>query len=112
MGLKRATIVLVDDDETLVEMFSKKIKMNNFNLLTANDGKKGFKIISNSTPDIVLLDLVMPKWDGFELFNKIKNTLKNIPVIAFTNLSDNKDKKMHWILGFMIIGLSQIIPRL
>jgi len=88
-------IILIDDDIALLEMYETKLVMSGFKVLTANNGKEGFQLVSANTPDIVLTDLVMPESDGFELLKKIKKDkrTKDFPTVALTNLSSENDRK-------------------
>lgn len=101
MANKKITVAFVDDDECLVEMYEKKLTLANYKVLTAKDGKEGLKKIMSSNPDLIILDLVMPNLDGFELFKRIKTVNKTgVPVIAFTNLNSEGDRKEALKIGF------------
>lgn len=101
MANKKITVAFVDDDEYLVEMYEKKLTLADFKVLTAKDGKEGLKKILASNPDLIILDLVMPNLDGFELFKRIKAAnIKGIPIIAFTNLNSEGDKHEALRIGF------------
>ncbi len=99
--LKKITIILVDDDEMLLDMYKKKISMSGFDILTAKNGKDGFKLMLNAQPSLMIIDLVMPNWDGFELYSRIRMENKEVPVVAFTNLSNNSDKQEALDKGFL-----------
>ena len=94
-------IILIDDDETLIDMYSTKLGLSGFNVLTASNGNEGFNLVSANTPNLVLTDLVMPESDGFELLRKIKNDIKtkDFATVALTNLSSDSDKKEALKLG-------------
>lgn len=94
-------IVLIDDDEVLLEMYSKKLSLSGFKVLIAHNGDDGIKVASKNKPDLILTDLVMPKTDGFEVLRRVKSdkSLKDIPAIALTNLSSEADKKEVFALG-------------
>lgn len=95
MPKNQPIIILIDDDIALLEMYETKLAMSGFKVLTANNGKEGFELVSSNTPDIVLTDLVMPESDGFELLKKIKKDkrTKDFPTVALTNLSSENDRK-------------------
>ena len=95
------SIVLVEDDEFLAELYATKLKMEKFDVALATDGEKGWKTINEKRPDLVLLDIILPKMDGFEVLTKMKaNTeLKDIPVILLTNLSQRDEVKRGLDLG-------------
>ena len=94
-------IILIDDDETLIDMYSTKLGLSGFNVLTASNGNEGFDLVSANTPNLVLTDLVMPESDGFELLRRIKNDskTKDFATVALTNLSSDSDKKEALKLG-------------
>ncbi len=88
-------ILLVEDDEFLAELYATKISLEGFTVSLASDGEKGIKLIKEKKPDLVLLDIVLPKMDGFEVLSKIKadKQTANIPVILLTNLSQKDEVK-------------------
>jgi DNA-binding response OmpR family regulator len=89
------SIVLVEDDEFLAELYATKLKMEHYDITLATDGEKGWKAIKEKKPDLVLLDIILPKMDGFEILGKMKADpeLKAIPVILLTNLSQRDEVK-------------------
>jgi len=90
---KNLKILLVEDDPFLLGMYSTKFELENFRVLMAEDGEKGLKIAQQEKPDIILLDILMPKMDGFEVLTELKNDIntKNIPIILLTNLSQKDE---------------------
>ena len=98
---KKRLILLVEDDEFLAELYATKLNLEGFEVLLALDGEKGLKIIREKKPDLVLLDIILPKMDGFEILKKIKadKILKNIPIILLTNLSQKDEVKKGLDLG-------------
>lgn len=94
-------ILLVEDDEFLAELYATKLNLEGFEIGLAGDGEKGLKIIREKNPDLVLLDIVLPKLDGFEILKKMKASkkTKNIPVILLTNLSQKDEVKKGLDLG-------------
>ena len=97
----KPTIVLLDDDKWITDLYSDKLKMEGFRVFVANNGKDGFKLIIEHRPDLVLTDIVMPKGDGFYVLKKIKETeeVKNVPVITLTNIASEHDKQQGIELG-------------
>ncbi|PIU14926.1 response regulator [bacterium (Candidatus Gribaldobacteria) CG08_land_8_20_14_0_20_39_15] len=88
-------IIIIDDESSILEIYSQKFSTQaNWQILTAKNGKEGLELIKQHQPNLILLDIVMPKADGFDVLQKIKKdeTLKNIPVIMLTNLTDEEDK--------------------
>ncbi len=94
-------ILLVEDDEFLAELYATKLQLEGFGVGLAADGEKGLKMIKEKHPDLVLLDIVLPKMDGFEVLKKMKadKESKEIPVILLTNLSQKDEVKKGLDLG-------------
>lgn len=94
-------ILIIEDDSFLQGLESSKLKKDNYEVITASDGEEGMEKINELGIDLILLDLILPKFDGFEILKKIKETeaLKKIPVIVFSNLSEEKDIKKAEALG-------------
>ncbi|OGY45017.1 MAG: hypothetical protein A3A24_03060 [Candidatus Buchananbacteria bacterium RIFCSPLOWO2_01_FULL_46_12] len=94
-------ILLVEDDEFLAELYATKLNLEGFEVSLASDGEKGLKLIKEKNPDLVLLDIIMPKMDGFEVLKQIKadKKTKSIPVILLTNLSQKDEVKKGLELG-------------
>ena len=92
MGDKELTIVVVEDNADL-RIFLKNTLSENYHCIEAEDGKEGYELINKVIPDIVISDVVMPKMDGYELCEKIKENGKtcHIPIILLTanNTSDH-----------------------
>lgn len=86
-------ILIIEDDEFLQGLEATKIKNSGYEVITAINGEDGMKRISDSKVDLVLLDLLLPNYDGFQILKKIREgeLNKNIPVIVFSNLSEKSD---------------------
>jgi len=86
-------LVIVEDDIFLADLYRTKFELEGMSVLVAYDGEKGMELIEKNVPDIVLLDLILPKMSGFLVLEKMKTTkkLKDIPVILLTNLSQKAD---------------------
>jgi len=100
-------ILIIEDDNFLQGLEAGKLKKENYDIITASTGEEAMKKINEPAIDLILLDLVLPKFDGFEILQKIRETdaTKKIPVIVFSNLSEDKDIKKAEKLGandFMI----------
>jgi DNA-binding response OmpR family regulator len=95
------TILLVEDDPFLVDIYTEKFKMAGFNVETVGDGEKTLDNIKEKNPDIIVLDLVLPHMDGWEILKKIKEeeSLKRIPVIIFSNLGQKSDIEKSLSMG-------------
>lgn len=86
-------ILIVEDDTFLKGLSATKLGKDGFEVLTAGNAEEAEKIIKENMPDFVLLDLVLPGTDGFEILKKIRENPKmaNTPVIIFSNLAEDKD---------------------
>ena len=87
----RKKVLLIEDDSILSEMYQNKLDKEGFEVVTADDGEKGLTIALQTHPEMVLLDLLMPKMDGMMLMKKLREDLwgKNVPIIVLTNLNIN-----------------------
>lgn len=89
-------ILLIEDDNDLSEMYKMRFISSGFEVKTAADGQKGIEEIKKFLPDLVLLDIVMPKKDGFDLLEEVQNEaddakIKQIPIIILSNLASPID---------------------
>jgi two-component system response regulator GlrR len=82
--MNQSTILLVDDDESLIELLSMRLEANGYDVLTAHRGTQALKILQESIVDLVITDLRMANMDGFELFENIKKNHIGLPVIMMT----------------------------
>lgn len=88
-----AKILLVDDDPLLVRMYQKKFENDGFITATAGDGVDALKKVVEFQPDLILLDIMMPKMNGLEVLTKLKENKQTsaIPVIMLTNVSSSQE---------------------
>jgi len=86
-------ILVVEDDKFLRELISQKLLKEGYDIVEAVDGEKGIENARKERPDLVLLDLILPGIDGFEVLAKLKADpkLSNIPVIILSNLGQKTD---------------------
>src|SRR3989344_4209623 len=84
---KKIKIVLVEDEEVLLEVLEGKLKKEGFEVFSARDGQAGLDLIKAIQPDLVLLDIIMPRMDGMEVLTHMHDDagLSNIPVIIISN---------------------------
>jgi DNA-binding response OmpR family regulator len=88
MGQKKK-ILIVDDEKVLLELLVSKMKQNGFVAIGARDGDEGLQTALAERPDLILLDIVMPKMDGITVLKKLRQDKwgKNVPVIVLSNLN-------------------------
>ncbi|HNV85551.1 MAG TPA: response regulator [Candidatus Omnitrophota bacterium] len=86
-------ILLVDDDPHIVQLLKTRLAASQYEIVTASDGEEGFEKLKAESPDMVLLDILMPKMDGygFVLRMKEENLLSKTPVIMLTAKDNMKD---------------------
>ena len=100
-----ANITLVDDDENIVASVSLALESHGHKVTAWHDGASGLEALEASPPDLVILDVKMPKMDGMELLRRLRQT-SQIPVIMLTS----KDEEIDEILGFNLgIELVQLL---
>ncbi len=94
--VKLTSVIVVDDDNTLVKVFEQYLKLNNINVLgQCYDGKEAVTLYEKLKPDVVLLDIMMPHHDGFYALEKIKEIDPDAKVIAVTaDLTADTEKKL------------------
>lgn len=97
---KRQTILIVDDTAANIQVLNESLQAE-YRILFATNGSEALKVAAHSTPDLILLDIMMPEMDGYEVCQRLKNdpSLKDIPVIFNTALSEVKNEKKGLDLG-------------
>ncbi|MFA6306640.1 MAG: response regulator [Patescibacteria group bacterium] len=96
-------VLLVEDDSFLRDICYKKLKKEGFNVAVAANGEDAVKKVGEFMPAVVLLDIILPAMDGFEVLKEIRShsnkVVKNVPVIMLTNLGQEEDNKKALDLG-------------
>lgn len=93
MDNNKKTILVIDDEEVITEALSKKLMANGYNALVQRNGEDGLKAALTAHPDLILLDMVMPKMDGISFLDQLRvsgDWGKNVPVIVLTNLESGE----------------------
>lgn len=87
------SILVVEDDQFLRDLIVKKLKEEGFSVKEAVDGEEGLRFVRENRPDCVLLDLILPGIDGFEVLKQVKadTSLSSIPVVILSNLGQKDD---------------------
>ena len=88
-----AKILIIEDDKFLRELITQKVGQEGYEVVGAVDGEEGLKMAGEENPNLILLDLILPAMDGFEVLRQLKEqeTTKNIPVIILSNLGQKED---------------------
>jgi two-component system KDP operon response regulator KdpE len=89
--VKRFRILVVDDEERILNFLSAKLKASGYEVLTAPNGVKGLEQVQAQEPDLVVLDLLMPKMDGLEMLKQLR-TFSLVPVIILTAKGTDTDR--------------------
>lgn len=94
-------ILVIEDEATLQKALCEVLNQEDYEVLSALDGLKGLELAQEEKPDLILLDIILPKMDGFDVLKKIKSNkgISRIPVIILTNLSDINDIQKALDLG-------------
>jgi len=96
-----AKILIVEDDTFISRMYEAKLNNLGYQTKIAENGQDGLQIIKEWLPDLVLLDLILPILDGFEVLKELKadNNFKNIPIIILSNLDQKENIEKGIALG-------------
>jgi DNA-binding response OmpR family regulator len=83
-------ILFIEDEAALQKTFRDILEKEGYQMISALDGESGLRLAKSEKPDLILLDLILPKKDGFEVLKELKEdeSTKGIPVIVLTNLED------------------------
>ena len=94
-------IVIVEDEEILLKILVEKFQQEKFEVFSAINGEEAILVTKKVNPDIVVLDIILPKKDGFEVLKELKSdaNLKQIPVLVLSNLGQDEEIKKALSLG-------------
>lgn len=89
----KKTVLLVEDERNLLKMYDRKFTLEGFRVLQAENGKQALEIVKTEKPAVILLDIIMPELDGFQVLERLESNpeTKDIPVILLTNLNQETD---------------------
>jgi Response regulators consisting of a CheY-like receiver domain and a winged-helix DNA-binding domain len=91
MPAKKTTILIADDDPQLLRLMARNLQFEGYKVLTASDGRTALDLAETDKPDLMLLDVMMPKLDGFTLTQRIRE-FTNAPIIIVTARGQDEDK--------------------
>ncbi len=96
-------VLVIDDEVHIVKIIQYKLKLDGYEVLCALSGEEGLKIAYKDTPDIILLDIMMPTMNGYEVLDQLKKNenTKNIPVIMVTAKNQEADMLKAELLGIV-----------
>ena len=113
-------VLIIEDDKFLRDLLAQKLGHEGFQVKQAVDGEEGLKLALEEAPDLILLDLILPRIDGFDILERIKKDqkLKALPVLVLSNLGQKEDVARAMSLGaedFLIksnFTLGEVIGRI
>lgn len=93
MSKEKIKILLVEDDSFLLGIYAAKFELDGFKVIMAADGERAIRLALKELPDVILLDIRLPKLNGFEVLKKLKQepTTAKIPILLLTNLSQRNE---------------------
>jgi DNA-binding response OmpR family regulator len=94
-------VLIIEDEEALRKVLQEKMEHSGFETFAAKDGAEGWDMARSKNPDIILLDLVLPKKNGFDVIDLLKNDseLKSIPIFILSNLAEDESLKRALQMG-------------
>lgn len=94
-------ILIVEDEPNLLDLYRVALEQAGFGVLTAENGEAGYLLAKDKQPELILLDILMPKVDGYEMLRRLKKdqNTKNVPVVIFSNLSQKEEIEKGLKLG-------------
>jgi len=97
--MSAGTILIVDDEKAIVDILKFNMMKEGFNTLCAYDGKEGLRLARENNPDLILLDVMLPYMDGFEVCKTLRADGNNVPIIMITAREEETDKVFGLELG-------------
>lgn len=91
-------ILVVDDEQPIVDILKFNLEKEGFRVLTANDGESALRLATYNNPDLILLDIMLPKMDGFDVCKKVREQ-SNVPIVMITARDEEVDKVLGLELG-------------
>src|SRR5437588_7919833 len=98
MPAKKTTILAADDDPQLLRLVTRNLQLEGYDVLAASDGQQALTQIEQEMPDLVLLDVMMPKMDGFTVCHRVRE-FSTVPIIIVTARGQDQDKVRGLDLG-------------
>ena len=95
----KKTVLVVEDEQSIATLLKYNLEQAGFHVLTAEDGQSGLHTIISENPDLVILDLMLPKLDGMEVCKEVRSLRINVPIIMLTARDDEFDKVLGLELG-------------
>lgn len=86
-------ILIVEDDPLIVKIYTTRLKADGYDVLSAENGEEGIKIAEESFPDLIILDVMMPRVDGFAVLERLRKnpSFKDTPILMYSNLNNEEE---------------------
>ncbi|QBG48773.1 response regulator [Verrucomicrobia bacterium S94] len=104
-----ATIIVIDDDKTIQTVFEQFLVRKGHEVMLADDGRKGMKMIEEGAPDLVITDIMMPEMDGLEILLKIRGADRNLPIIAISG--GMRDLPINFLRQAKLFGAQEVFEK-
>lgn len=97
----RKRVLIVDDEKDLVKMVALQLEASGYEVISAYDGQEGLNKAREENPDLIILDLMLPRLDGYKVCRMLKfdDKYKNIPIVIFTGRAQEEDEKLGYETG-------------
>ena len=94
-------ILFVEDDPLIVKIYTTRLTADGYEVLSADNGEAGLKLAEEMVPDLIVLDVMMPKMDGFAVLTKLRQNekTKNVPILIYSNLAQEDEMNRAKTLG-------------
>lgn len=114
--MSQTHILVVDDEPNIRRVLKAGLSAEGFEVTEASDGEEAVRVAEESSPDLMLLDIMMPKMDGFEVCRRVRER-STVPIIMLSALADPADKAKCLNLGaddYMVkpFGISELLSRI
>jgi two-component system, OmpR family, alkaline phosphatase synthesis response regulator PhoP len=112
---RKAKILLVDDDPDILEAMSVVLTTHDYTVVTAKDGQEGLAKLRSEKPDLMILDLMMPRMDGFAVCEELQDPrwakLSNIPIIILTSVREDAGRRRYQLGTGLQLRVSDYIEK-
>lgn len=84
-------ILVIDDEPNIISILTSRLEANNYDVVAASNGEEGLEKVESESPDLIIVDILMPKMDGLTFVKQVKKSGKEIPIIILTAKPGMKD---------------------
>jgi len=103
-----ATVLIVEDEQNQRLLYKEELKLEGYETVTAADGKEALEKVQEQLPDIIIMDINMPRMDGIETMGKILSKNRKIPIIINTAYSNYRSNFMSWAADAYVVKSSDL----